>query len=346
MSDKLSYAGSGINIDETDQAKREMAKSLESRDPRVLNRIGAFASLFEASFPGIDKPVLVMKTEEPGSKQKLAFAAGKVEGICRDMINHLVNDCIVMGATPLMVQDAVITGAIEKEVVTALVAGMAAACRENECSLVGGETSIQPGVLGKGDYILTSSIVGVVDKDRIIDGSRIRAGDAVLALASNGLHTNGYTLVRKLMEKDPSILEARPGGAPFMEAILVPHRAYYPIVKGLFADPDLVGMAHITGGGIQDNLDRILPAGLDARVDLGKIETLPLFSLIKERGAVEDAEMLRTFNCGVGLCMVVRPESAPRVASAIEAQGCRAYPIGTIVAGGDRKVRFEGAMRW
>jgi phosphoribosylformylglycinamidine cyclo-ligase len=287
-----------------------------------------------------------MKTEEPGSKQKLAFAAGKVEGICHDMINHLVNDCIVMGATPLMVQDAVITGAIEKEVVTALVAGMAAACRNNECSLVGGETSIQPGVLAKGDYILTSSIVGVVDKDRIIDGSRIRAGDAVIALASNGLHTNGYTLVRKLMEKDPSILEARPGGVLFMDAILEPHRAYYPVVKELFADPGLVGMAHITGGGIQDNLDRILPEGLDALVDLAKIEALPLFSLIKERGGVDDGEMLRTFNCGVGLCMVARPEAADELARAIEAKGCRAYAIGKIVAGGSRSVRFEGKMGW
>jgi phosphoribosylformylglycinamidine cyclo-ligase len=346
MPDQLTYAGSGIDIDQTDAAKREMGKILESQDPRVMNRVGAFASLFEASFPGIAHPVLVMKTEEPGSKQQLAFAAGRIEGICFDLINHLVNDCIVMGATPLMVQDAVITGAIEKDVITALVAGMAKACRLNECSLVGGETSIQPGVLGRGAYVLTSSIVGVVDRDRIIDGARIAPGDVVVALASSGLHTNGYTLVRKLMEKDPAVREAPVGGVPFREAVLEPHRAYYPVVKGLFADADLTGMAHITGGGIQDNLNRILPPGVDALVDLSRIETLPVFSLIRARGGVADDEMLRTFNCGVGLCLVARPAAAERLARAVEEKGCRAYAIGRIVEGGSRRVRFEGKLRW
>jgi phosphoribosylformylglycinamidine cyclo-ligase len=287
-----------------------------------------------------------MKTEEPGSKQQLAFAAGKIEGICFDMINHLVNDLVVMGATPLMVQDAVITGAVEKDVITALVAGMARACRHNGCSLVGGETSIQPGVLARGAYVLTSSVVGVVDRDRIVDGARIAPGDVVIALASSGLHTNGYTLVRELLARDPAVREVPVGGVPFGDAILEPHRAYYPLLAPLLGDPELVGMAHITGGGIQDNLNRILPAGVDALVDLAAIETLPIFSLLRAHGGVSDAEMLRTFNCGVGLCLVARPAAAERMARGIEQRGCRAYPIGRIVDGGSRKVRFEGALRW
>jgi len=341
----LSYAGSGIDIHDTDAAKREMAKSLETKDPRVLNRIGAFASLFRADFPGVERPVLVMKTEEPGSKQLLAFQEGRIEGICHDMINHLVNDIAVMGAAPLMVQDAIITGAVDKAVITRLVAGMAEACANNECSLVGGETSIQPGVLEGGRFILPSSVVGVVDESRVVDGSAIREGDAVLAVASNGLHTNGYTLVRKLMEAEPSILAERIGDKAFMEAILEPHLAYYPLIKRLMAGFELRGMAHITGGGIRDNLKRVIPQNLDALIDLSRIEPLPLFELIRARGRIEEAEMLRTFNCGVGLCLVARAQDARAIEAEAARAGYRAYKIGGIESGGTGDVRFEGKLR-
>jgi phosphoribosylformylglycinamidine cyclo-ligase len=342
---EMSYSAAGIDIDQTDAAKREMAASLATADPRVLNRIGAFASLYDARFEGYQHPVLVLKTEEPGSKQKLAFEHDRVESICRDMINHLVNDIIVMGARPLSVQDAIICGRTDKAVIARLVAGMAAACRENDCTLTGGETSIQPGVLAAGGYILTSSIVGVVEKAKIIDGSRIQHGDVVLAVPSNGLHTNGYTLVRAIMAASPAVLDERPGGESFMDVILRPHTPYYRLVRGMFDWPELHGLAHITGGGIQDNLNRILPAGCDAAIDRSLIRVLPVFGIIRRWGNVADAEMLRTFNMGVGLTAVVAAGAAEKTISHLRQAGCEAYPIGTIVPG-DRKVSYFGELNW
>src|SRR5450755_3788283 len=195
----LSYEKSGVNIDNADAAKKSMAETMASgggKDPRILHRPGAFASLFDASFPGIKEPVLVMKTEEPGSKQKIAFAHGRAASIAFDMIHHLIDDIIVVGAQPLAVQDCIVCGKLEKEVVLELVRAINEACRQNDCSLIGGETSEQPGVLAAGLYILSSSIVGVVEKSRILDGRAIQNGDVVLAVPSNGLHTNGYSLVR------------------------------------------------------------------------------------------------------------------------------------------------------
>ncbi|MEI7836838.1 MAG: phosphoribosylformylglycinamidine cyclo-ligase, partial [Planctomycetota bacterium] len=271
MSDAMSYSKAGVNIDLADATKAAMAQSLKTNDARVLNRIGAFASLFDARFEGYTHPVLVLKTEEPGSKQKLALANGHVRSICYDMVNHLINDIAVMGARPLSVQDAIICGRLEKDVVSQMVDAMASACREQGCTLTGGETSEQPGVLEPGTYILTSSVVGVVEKDKIVDGSKIVPGDVVLALASNGLHTNGYSLVRALMAQSPEILEARVEGESFLEAILRPHTCYYQAINGLFDSPALHGLAHITGGGVRDNLRRILPGGVDAVIDLGAI---------------------------------------------------------------------------
>ena len=203
--DGLSYSKAGIDITYTDTIKKEMAKHLETKDPRVLNGLGPFASLYDIHFPGIANPVLVLKSEEPGSKQKLAMEYGYTESICHDMINHLVNDIVVMGAKPLAVLDTIVCGNAEKDTIKALVKGVSEACQENECSLVGGETSIQPLVVESGVYVLTSSIAGIVEKSKVIDGSAIKEGDAILAIASNGLHTNGYSLVRLLMDKMPQI---------------------------------------------------------------------------------------------------------------------------------------------
>jgi phosphoribosylformylglycinamidine cyclo-ligase len=345
MSEPFSYKKSGVDIDTADATKREMAESLSAADSRVLNRIGAFASLFEASFPGYEEPVLMLKTEEPGSKQKLAFRHGYVDSLCYDLVNHLVNDIIVMGAEPLSVQDCIVCGKLESETVKRIVAGIAAAAREQGATLTGGETSEQPGVIEPGMYILTASIVGVAEKKKIVDGSAIREGDAVIAVASNGLHTNGYSLVRALLDRDPSIAKLPVGGMSFLESIMLPHTCYYKAVRGLFGDPALHGMAHITGGGIRDNLRRIIPEGLSARIRLPAVKLLPVFGTIKKIGAVDDADMLRTFNLGVGLTVVADAGSAGRVIEQISAQGYEAYVIGGIERG-ETDVRFDGALSW
>ncbi|HUT32642.1 MAG TPA: phosphoribosylformylglycinamidine cyclo-ligase [Planctomycetota bacterium] len=345
MDDKLSYQKSGVDIDVADATKQAMARSLETRDPRVLNKLGAFASLFDARFPDLEHPVLVLKIEEPGSKQKLAFQHKRPAGIAYDLINHLVNDIIVMGARPLAVLDVIICGKIEKEVVSQFVDALAKACREQDCSLVGGETSEQPGVVEAGVYVLAASIVGVADRDKVIDGSKIAVGDTVLAVASNGLHTNGYSLVRALIARKPDILAKQVAGESFLDAILRPHKCYWQPFRGLFAWPELHGLAHITGSGIAGNLNRILPPGLDASIDLSAIRILPIFKAIRDAGGVDDPDMLRTFNLGVGMTLVVAPSAVSRMQSHLAAKGCESYPIGEIVKG-KQQVAYHGALRW
>ncbi len=345
MPKKFSYKKAGVDIDVADATKRAMRKSLAPVDRRVLNRIGAFAALFEARFPGVRRPVLVLKMEEPGSKQKIALAHGRTRSIAQDLVNHLVNDIIVMGATPLAVQDVIVCGKIEKPVVAGLVDAMAKACRAQDCSLTGGETSEQPGVLDAGAYVLAASIVGVVDKSRIIDGSKIRRGDAVLAVASNGLHTNGYSLVRRLMAEEPAILKRKVDGESFLDAILRPHTCYWQAFKGLFKMRELHGLAHITGGGIQDNLNRILPAKCNAAIDLGAIRVLPVFKVIREVGGVADADMARTFNLGVGMTLVVKPSAVAKIRRRLRRHGHDSYVIGEIVKG-KKRVVYSGKLNW
>ena len=345
MKKPLSYKSSGVNRDTENETKEGIASALQTADKRVLNQVGAFASLYDGEFPGYKHPVLVLKTEEPGTKQLLAQKYDKVESVCRDLINHLVNDCIVMGAKPLSIQDCIVCGKVEKPVVLRMVNAFAEAAKENECTLTGGETSWQPGVIPEGTYILTASIVGVVEKERIIDGSKIQKGDTVVALTSSGVHTNGISLVRKIMEENPAILEERVGTDTFIEAILTPHRAYYKALKDLFTNDGLVGLAHITGGGIQENLNRILPEGLSASVDLSKIRILPVFQTLKKSGGLEDADMLRTFNMGVGITAVVRKEFRDEAMAHIKAQGIEAYEVGTIVQG-NKTVEFTGQLQW
>jgi phosphoribosylformylglycinamidine cyclo-ligase len=348
----LSYRAAGIDIGRTDQMKREMTDLLNVADPRVLNRLGAFASLYDlGNFQGIDEPVLVLKAEEPGSKQKLAFDFGYEASICHDMINHLVNDAIVMGARPLAVLDVIIAGSINEAVIKTLVREMALACRNNGCSLVGGETSIQPGIVSENLCILSSSVAGIVDKKRIIDGGEIRAGDRVLAVASNGLHTNGYTLVRKMMTMDTGLIQRKiVGDKTFLQCVMEPHTAYYPIMKAALR-PEvwhevIHGMAHITGGGIQGNLCRIIPQGLRANIDLAKLRPLPIFRFIRDFGNIGDEEMLATFNCGVGLILVVPPEHKDEIERAVAAS-LPCYEIGSIEeAPGQDNISFQNALNW
>lgn len=340
----FSYSKAGVDISYTDTIKKEMAVYLKTDNERVLNGVGPFASLYDIGFPDIEDPILVLKSEEPGSKQKLAMEYGYSESICHDMINHLVNDIAVMGAKPLAVLDTIVCGKAEKETIKSFVKGMAEACRENECDLVGGETSIQPDVVNSGLYILTSSIAGIVSKNNIIDGADIHEGDIVLAIASNGLHTNGYTLVRLLMEKMPQIKLDKINGETFIEQIMKPHSAYYKAIKSLFSDSSIHGMAHITGGGIEGNLSRIIPDGLCAEIYLDKVKTLPIFSYIKSVGNIDEAEMLSTFNCGVGMIVVVERQHAKHVEELIR-NHYDCYEIGKIAAG-SKKVNFRKHICW
>ena len=340
----ISYAQAGVDTAYTDAMKKEMAEYVESDNPRVLNGLGPFASLYDIRFDELKNPVLVLKSEEPGSKQKLALQYGYTETICHDMINHIVNDITVMGAKPLVVLDTIICGNAEKDTIKSLVKGMSEACKNNECELVGGETSIQPGVVDSGVYILTSTIVGIVEKSMIIDGTKIQSGDKILAVAANGLHTNGYSLVRLLMEKMPRIRDDIIENETFLEAVMRPHRAYYQSVKNVLQNPAIHGMAHITGGGIEGNLSRVLHDGSCAEIDLGKIRIPQIFKHIKTNGNISDSEMLRTFNCGVGMILVVKPSAAGELAEIVsEYYDC--YEIGEIkeFAG---KVEFCGELDW
>ncbi len=346
MPKKISYTSAGVDITTADATKRGMAETLKTGNPLVLNTVGAFASLVDARFPDYTHPVLVCKTEEPGSKQKIAFQYKRTEGICFDLINHLINDVIMMGAKPLFVQDLIVCGKLEKNVISKLVKDIAAACISQGAVLTGGETSEQPSVLEPGVYVLGASCIGVVEKKQIVDGSAIKPGDTVLALASSGLHTNGYTLVRALMKELPAIIDEKVGGETFLDAILTPHRCYYQPLKDLFGTPTLHGMAHITGGGIPGNLNRILPKGMDAEIEAASLKILPIFSFIKERSVNDDADMIRTFNLGVGATIVVSPDSVATIMKHLKSRDIDCYPIGKIRSGGSQIVHMKGPLKW
>jgi len=342
----LTYAAAGVDREGHAAITQSLRKELKMKDPRILNKVGAFASLFEASFPGIKDPVLVLKAEEPGSKQLLAKQFEKLDYIGFDMVNHLINDIIVMGARPLAVLDVIVTGKLIKNDINKIIRAINQACENQDCSLVGGETSEQPGVLPDGNVVLSSSVVGVVSKAKIIDGSRIKTGDKVIALASNGLHTNGYSLIRRLIKNKPEILKKKVNGEKFIDAVLKPHTAYYPYLKGILDAPRVKGLAHITGDGIQGNLERILPAGLSARVHLDKIEILPLFKVIRDTGGVPESDMLDNLNLGVGMILATAAKDEAAMVTYMENKGIHAYGIGEIIPDEDNTVKFTGKLNW
>lgn len=345
MKDPLSYAKSGIDIDATDAAKHDLKEFVDRDDDRVVNAMGAFASLVQGRFPEYQHPLLVLKTEEPGSKQKLAFEHNYLSSLALDLINHLVNDVMVMGAIPMYVQDCILCGSIDPVVVKTLVQSMADACNAQGCVLTGGETSVQPGVLKTGQYLLSAFAIGIVERDGVIDGSRIAEDDVVLAVASNGPHTNGYTLIRALLERKPDLIDAPVDGTTFLEAVMRPHQCYFASVKDLFGHAGLKGLAHITGGGIRDNLARVLPSSLDALINLAALEVPEVFRLIRSEGSVVDSDMLRTFNMGVGLIIVASPTAQAEVMECVRSKGCGCYLLGTIAVGSGR-VNYGGSIRW
>ncbi len=334
-----------VNIDLANATKKEMAEALNTDEVRVLNKIGAFSSLYDIKFTEYSNPVLVLKTEEPGSKQLIAAQYDRLENVSYDMINHLINDCIVMGARPLTVQDAIICGKMDKKAINKIVKSISDACKKQGCVLTGGETSEQPGVLKKGTYILTSSIVGIVEKDKIIDGSKIEEGNVVIALESSGLHTNGYTLVRKIMKKYPEILNEKINNKAFIDIILEPHRCYYNALKDLFDKDWITGLAHITGGGICENLNRILPSNLSAEIDASQYRILDIFKLLKKVANIEEKVMIRTFNLGVGLTVVAKKEYSKDIINHMKIHNIKAYQIGEIVKG-NSEVIIKGNFNW
>lgn len=345
MSQHASYKAAGVDIDLLDATKKMMSTSIDTADGRVLNKMGAFASLLEGKFPHLQHPVLVYKTEEPGSKQILAYRHGRLPAIAADLVNHLINDVVVMGAEPLYMQDCIVCSNPDRDLIATLVANMAAACRQQGCALVGGETSVQPGVIPDNTYILSASAIGVVDKAHIIDGSSIRRGDAILAIESNGLHTNGYSLVRKLLADKPSLYDYRVGGQPLLDVLLLPHRCYYQALRGLFSNNGLKGLAHITGGGIKDNLDRILPRGLGAAVDLAALKVPDVFHLLRSAGAISQEDMIRTFNIGVGLVAVCSTSCTADFIMHFREAGVLSYQMGEVTAGADG-TDFHGDIKW
>jgi phosphoribosylformylglycinamidine cyclo-ligase len=311
-----SYAAAGVDIDATNRAVERMrALAAGTARPEVLAGVGPFAALFRLG--AYREPVLVSSTDGVGTKVKIARAVGRYDTVGRDLVNHCVNDILTAGAEPLFFLDYLANNALSEDQKVALVEGMAGACREAGCALIGGETADMPDVYAEGDFDLAGFIVGVAERDAVLDGTRIVPGDALLALPSNGLHTNGYSLVRRIFDvarggaererDDRERLErfVPALGTSLGEALLVPHRCYLHELRPLL--PRIKALAHITGGGLVDNVPRILPEGVAAVFERSSWQVPPLFSYIQQAGDVPEAEMFRTFNMGVGMVIAVDP---------------------------------------
>ncbi|MCX5999170.1 MAG: phosphoribosylformylglycinamidine cyclo-ligase [Chloroflexi bacterium] len=301
------YAAAGVDIAAADRAKELIKKHVRATArPEVLSDIGLFGGLFELK--GYRNPVLVSSTDGVGTKLKIASALGRHNTIGCDLVNHCVNDILTCGAHPLFFLDYIAMGKLVPETAESIVEGIARACRAVNCALVGGEQAEMPGTYVPGDYDLVGFIVGVVEKDERMDSRVIQTGDAILGLASSGLHTNGYSLVRKIFGVDPADLNARFAelGRSLGEELLEPHRCYYSQLKP--ALPLIKGMAHITGGGLPGNVPRILPPGVAVRFDKGLWRIPPIFSLIQKRGNVSPVEMYRVFNMGLGMVVFCSPQ--------------------------------------
>ena len=309
----MDYRQSGVDIDAGNEAVRRI-KSLAraTYTPGVVSGVGSFGGLF-ALDPSIEAPVLVASADGVGTKLKVAFMSGVHDTIGEDLVNHCVNDILVQGARPLFFLDYLATGRLSPEVAEQIVKGMARACRANGCALLGGETAEMPGFYSPGEYDVAGFIVGVVPRAKIIDGSRVAAGDVLIALPSTGLHTNGYSLARRIafdvLKLDVNSRVDELSGT-VGEALLRPHRSYLPEIGPLLDTGWIKGMAHITGGGITENLPRTLPEGRSFSIDRKSWTIPPLFTWLQRAGQMDDAEMFRAFNMGVGLIVVTAPEHA------------------------------------
>jgi len=347
----LTYKDSGVDIDAGEALVARIAPAARAtRRPGADADLGGFGGLFDLKAAGFKDPILVSGTDGVGTKLKIAIDTGRFEGLGQDLVAMCVNDIVVQGAEPLFFLDYYATGKLEVKSAAIVIEGIARACRDTGCALIGGETAEMPGLYAKGDFDLAGFAVGAVERDAILPRTgTMKAGDVLIGVASSGVHSNGFSLVRKIVEQ---VRLHWASDAPFApgrtlgEALLTPTRLY---VKGALAairTGGVKGLAHITGGGITDNLPRCLPDGLDAVVDLARIPPLPVFGWLARAGGVAEAEMLRAFNCGIGLVAVTDEKDAEAVIAAFAAAGDTATRIGTLAAGdGEAKVRYTGALK-
>ncbi len=322
------YADAGVNLDAADQAKRQMREAIRStHGPQVLGAMGGFGGIFAIGELGLRDPVLVSSIDGVGTKLKIAFTLNRHESVGKDLVAHCVNDILVCGARPLFFLDYLALGAMDGDQAVAVVRGVAEGCREAGCALIGGETATMPGFYAPGEYDLAGAIVGVVERDRLISGQAIRAGDVAVGFPSLGLHTNGYALARHALANDD--LSATPPelSRSLGDELLQPHRCYLQDVWRLLEQGLVTGMAHITGGGLVDNVPRVLPDGLGVDFDANTWEVLPIFRLIQQRGQIAWEEMQRVFNLGIGFVAFVHAEDADRALAMVSEAGGRSIGV-------------------
>ncbi|MFQ3580548.1 MAG: phosphoribosylformylglycinamidine cyclo-ligase [Chloracidobacterium sp.] len=333
----ITYRDAGVDIAAADEAKRRIGRLAQATfNAQVLSAIGGFGALFRPNFGNAADPILVASADGVGTKLKVAFLTGTHDTVGYDLVAHCINDILAQGARPLFFLDYIATGRLDPGIVADVVEGLSRACREFNCPLIGGETAEMPGFYADGEYDVAGFIVGWVDRAHIIDGKRITVGDVVLGLPSVGLHTNGYSLARKLFFETAGYeakTVVRDLGCTVAEELLKPHRCYLPVLDGLLDGGRLKGLAHITGGGLLDNLPRILPEGCAVALRRGSWPVLPVFSHLVELGQLSEEESHRVFNMGIGLVMVVAETDAEVVRRTIEQQGSEVFTIGRVVAG-------------
>ncbi len=339
----LTYADAGVDFERAARIKKRIKYLAHKTFTRsVLSEIGGFGGLFSLDKLKWVDPVLVSSVDGVGTKLKVAFEMNVHHTIGADLVNHCVNDIAVQGATPLFFMDYLATGRLEPEIAEKVVEGLADACKHNGCALIGGETAEMPGFYQDGEYDLAGFMVGAVERERIIDGKTVESGDVILGLASNGLHTNGYSLARKLLFEvgkytlDSYVNELK---GKVGNELLRTHKSYWPAIRRLADGECVAAMAHITGGGITENLPRVLPRGVAAVIELGSWPVPPIFEHLQQLGNVPRDEMLRTFNMGMGMLLVVPAKKFKKAQTVLERVGEKAYTVGRIVKG-DRKVMY------
>jgi len=339
----VTYADAGVDIDRANRTKKRIKYLAHKTFTRsVLSEIGGFGGLFAVDKQKWLDPVLVSSVDGVGTKLKIAFEMDVHHTIGADLVNHCVNDIAVQGATPLFFMDYLATGRIEPEITEKVIEGLAEACKHNGCALIGGETAEMPGFYPDGEYDLAGFIVGAVERERIISGKTVEVGDVILGLASNGLHTNGYSLARKLLFEvgkytlDSYVNELK---GKVGNELLRTHKSYWPAIKRLVDGECVSAMAHITGGGITENLPRVLPRGVAAVIEMGSWQVPPIFEHLQQLGNVPQEEMLRTFNMGLGMLLVVPSKKFKKAQTVLERAGEKAFTVGRIVKG-DRKVMY------
>ena len=344
----LSYKDAGVNIDAQDEALSQAKEAIRSTFTEgVVSDVGLFGGLFDLAKAGCEGMVLVASADGVGTKLDVAKKVGVYDTVGQDLVNHCVDDILVQGARPLFFMDYVGTGQLDPTVVSELIGGCAIACRESGVALLGGETAEMPGLYAKGDFDLVGFVVGAVDRDKILDGSRVEPGQTLLGLTSSGLHTNGFSLARKIfferMALDVNDHPTSLGGPSVGEALLAPHRCYYPLLWPLLEERRIAAMAHITGGGLVDNLPRIL-GSCDARIDLNSWERPALFSTLVEEGGLEVDEAHRVFNMGIGMVLMVDTDEVASVKEHLESAGETVLEIGCTEAAAAES--GQGRVRW